>query len=515
VAAAAPQSNARANWALFAAVLGSSMSFIDGSAVNVALPILQRDLHASSQSVQWVVESYSLFLASLMLIGGSLGDIFGRRLVFAGGIALFAVASLACAVAPNVELLIAGRSLQGIGGALATPGSLALLSANFSGAARGRAIGTWSGFSAVTAALGPVLGGWLVQLGSWRWVFIINVPLAIVVLAVVALRVDESRDEGASRAVDVPGALLATAGLGALVYGLIRLQGATFDVAGAATSVAGVVALGLFVLLERRESHPMVRLDLFRSRTFSMANVYTFLLYATIGGGLYFIPFDLINVQGYPPSEAGAALLPFVAIMFAFSRFSGGLVARIGARIPLAAGAVLAGSGFLVFAFAGVGHSYWTTFFPGALLLGCGGALFVAPLTTTVMDAVDVSHAGIASGVNNAVSRVAGLIAIAALGIALATVFEGRLTSVLAQTAISAASRAAVASQRSAIVAGAVPAGITGTDRTIVGNAVRAAFADGFRAAMIASALLAFCAALIGLDRSFARKPLRSEPSSG
>jgi EmrB/QacA subfamily drug resistance transporter len=514
MAAVSPQPNARANWALFAAVLGSSMSFIDGSAVNVALPILQRDLHASSQSVQWVIESYSLFLSSLMLIGGSLGDIFGRRIIFAGGIAVFALASLACALAPNVEFLIVGRSLQGIGGALATPGSLALLSANFTGEARGRAIGTWSGFSAVTAALGPVLGGWLVQLGSWRLVFVINVPLAIVVLTVVALRVDESRDEGASHAVDAPGALLATAGLGALVYGLIRLQGATFDVIGAATSVAGLVALGLFVLLERREAHPMVRLELFRSRAFSMANIYTFMLYATIGGGLYFIPFDLINVQGYPPSEAGAALLPFVAIMFAFSRFSGSLVARIGARIPLAAGAALAGAGFLVFAFAGVGHSYWTTFFPGALLLGCGGALFVAPLTTTVMDAVDVSHAGIASGVNNAVSRVAGLIAIAVLGIALASVFEARLTSVLGQTSISSASRAAVASQRSAIVAGAVPAGIAGGDRIIVGNAVRAAFAAGFRAAMIASALLAFAAALVGLDRSFARKPLRAGPSS-
>jgi EmrB/QacA subfamily drug resistance transporter len=514
MAAIAPQPSARANWALFAAVLGSSMSFIDGSAVNVALPILQRDLHASSQSVQWVIESYSLFLSSLMLIGGSLGDIFGRRVVFAAGIALFAAASLACALAPNVELLIAGRSIQGIGGALATPGSLALLSANFTGSARGRAIGTWSGFSSVTAALGPVLGGWLVQLGSWRWVFIINVPLAVIVLLVVALRVDESRDEGASRTVDLPGALFATGGLGALVYGLIRLQGATFDVVGAATTAAGVVALGLFVFLERRESHPMVRLDLFRSRAFSMANVYTFLLYATIGGGLYFIPFDLINVQGYAPSEAGAALLPFVAIMFAFSRFSGGLVARIGARFPLAAGAALAGAGFLVFAFAGVRHSYWTTFFPGALLLGCGGALFVAPLTTTVMDAIDVSHAGVASGVNNAVSRVAGLIAIAVLGIALANVFEARLTSVLSGTSISRASRAAVASQRSAIVAGAVPAGIAGNDRQVVGDAVRTAFAAGFRTAMFVCALLAFVAALVGLDRSFARTSLRASPSS-
>jgi EmrB/QacA subfamily drug resistance transporter len=499
---------------LFAAIVGSGMSFIDGTAVNVALPVLQRDLHASAASAQWVVESYSLFLSALMLIGGSLGDIYGRRRVYAAGIALFALASLACARAPSIEVLIAGRSLQGIGGALATPGSLALISANFSGAARGRAIGTWSAFSAITAAIGPLLGGWLVQLGSWRWVFAINLPLAALVLAVLVLRVDESRDEGASHALDVPGALLATVGLGALVYGLIRLQNATFDVLGAACAVAGVLTLAGFVAAEAREPHPMVNLDLFRTRAFTAANIYTFLLYATLGGGLYFLPFDLINVQGYPPAEAGAALLPFIGIMFAFSRFSGGLVVQIGARIPLSAGAALAASGFCVFAFAGTGHSYWTTFFPGAVLLGCGGALFVAPLSTTVMDSLPVSHAGVASGVNNAVARVAGLIAIAVLGIALASVFETRLARELASAPVSASSRAAVARQRAAIVAGVVPSGLAPADVAIVGQDVRSAFADGFRAAMLASALLALLAALVGLDRSFAKPSLRSATSS-
>jgi EmrB/QacA subfamily drug resistance transporter len=490
------------------------MAFIDGSAVNVALPVLQRDLNASAANAQWVIESYSLFLSALMLTGGSLGDVYGRRAAFAAGIAIFAVASFACALAPNVEVLIAGRSLQGIGGALATPGSLALLSANFSGPARGRAIGTWSGFSAITAALGPVLGGWLVQIGSWRWVFIINLPLAVLVLAIVALRVDESRDAAASPALDLWGAALATAGLGALVYGLIRLQNATLDVLGVVSSAVGLALLVAFVLVERRARHPMVPLDLFASRTFRAANAYTFLLYATLGGGFYFIPFDLINVQGYPPSEAGAALLPFIAIMFAFSRFSGGLVERIGPRIPLATGAALAACGFCVFAFAGVGHSYWTSFFPGAVLLGCGGALFVAPLSTTVMDAVTVSHAGIASGVNNAVSRVAGLIAIAVLGIALANAFESRLTATLGHARISVTSRAAIARERAAIVTGDVPAGIVTADRPIVGSAIRGAFAEGFRVAMLVSAFLALAAALVGLDRSFSAASFRATSPS-
>jgi EmrB/QacA subfamily drug resistance transporter len=412
-----------------------------------------------------------------------------------------------------VEVLIVGRSLQGIGGALATPGSLALISANFSGAERGRAIGTWSGFSSITAALGPVLGGWLVQVGSWRWVFIINLPLAVLVLIIIALRVDESRDAGASHALDVRGTALATLGLGALVYGLIRLQNATFDTIGVVSAVAGVALFALFIVVERRERHPMVPPELFASRRFAAANLYTFLLYATIGGSLYFLPFDLINVQGYSPAAAGAALLPFIIIMFAFSRVSGGLVARIGARIPLATGAALAACGFCVFAFAGVGHSYWTTFFPGAVLLGCGGAFFVAPLTTTVMDSVAVAHVGIASGVNNAISRVAGLIAIAVLGIALANVFEARLARGLEHAPISAGSRAAVTRERAVIVAGDVPADLVKADRAIVGDAIRRAFADGFRVAMLVSALLALAAMLVGLDRSFSPTFRQGAPS--
>jgi EmrB/QacA subfamily drug resistance transporter len=408
-------------WVLVAAILGSAMTFIDSTAVNVSLPVLQRELHATTGQTQWVIEGYALFLSALILLGGALGDLYGRRLVFGIGIAIFALASLGCALAGSIELLILARCIQGIGGALSTPGSLSLISAAYSGEARGRAIGLWSGFSALTSAGGPIIGGWLTQAFSWRYVFVINVPIAIAVLIILAFHVAESRDESADRKIDLVGAILGTVGLGLLVYGLIAMNGGRFSPLALATSGAGLFALWLFVLYERRTPDPMVRCDLFASRNFSAANIYTFFLYAAIGGSLYFVPFVLINVHHYSPTEAGAALLPFVGILVASSRWSGGLVARIGPRTPLLLGAILAGLGFLAFAVPGTGGSYWTTFFPAATILGCGAALFVAPLTTTVMNAVPVEHAGVASGVNNAVARTAGLIGVALLGIVVTT----------------------------------------------------------------------------------------------
>ncbi len=408
-------------WVLVAAILGSAMTFIDGTAVNVSLPVLQRELHATTGQTQWVIEGYALFLSALILLGGALGDLYGRRRVFAIGIVLFALASLGCALAGNIEVLILARCVQGIGGALSTPGSLSLISAAYSGEARGRAIGLWSGFSALTSAGGPIIGGWLTQTFSWRYVFVINVPIAIAVLLILAFHVAESRDESADRKIDLVGATLGTTGLGLLVYGLIAMNGGRFSPLALATSAAGLVVLWLFVLFERRTPDPMVRSDLFASRNFSAANIYTFFLYAAIGGSLYFVPFVLINVHHYSPTEAGAALLPFVGILVASSRWSGGLVARVGPRTPLLLGAILAGLGFLAFAVPGTDGSYWTTFFPAATILGCGAALFVAPLTTTVMNAVPVEHAGVASGVNNAVARTAGLIGVALLGIVVTT----------------------------------------------------------------------------------------------
>lgn len=402
---------------LVAAILGSSMTFIDSTAVNVSLPVIQRELHTTAGQTQWVIEGYALFLSALILSGGALGDVYGRRRIFAIGIALFAIASLACALSGNIAMLIAARCIQGIGGALSTPGSLALISSAYAAATRGRAIGLWSGFSALTSAVGPVLGGWLTQDFSWRYVFLINVPIAIAVLFMLAFRVPESRDETADRKIDVVGAMLATAGLGSLVYGLIDMNAGRVSTAPLGAVFAGLVLLTLFVLFERRTPDPMVRCELFASRPFSIANAYTFLLYTALGGSLYFVPFVLINVHHYSPTAAGAAFLPFIFIMVVSSRWSGGLVTRIGPRTPLLFGAVLAGLGFLAYAVPGSDGSYWTTFFPAATILGLGGALFVAPLTTTVMNSVAVEHAGVASGVNNAVARTAGLIGIAALGI--------------------------------------------------------------------------------------------------
>lgn len=351
VASAAAKRNR--TWVLVAAIGGSSMGFIDGTAVNVMLPVLQRDVGASAGEVQWIVEGYSLLLSSLILAGGALGDRVGRRRVFASGISLFTLCSLACAVSPDASLLIAFRCLQGIGAALAIPGSLALITAAFPEEDRGGAIGTWSAFSAVTSALGPVLGGWLSQTVSWRAVFLINLPIAFLV-AVALSRVSESRDTQA-RQIDIVGTLLATAGLGALVFGLIAFQ--TERAAPPATSIAlGFAFLAIFVVYERRWArYPMLPADLLTSLPFAGANLYTALLYAALGGGLYFVPFDLINVHRYSPTAAGAALLPFIVIMFAASHWSGGLVSHIGARLPLVVGACFAATGFYAFSLPGFG----------------------------------------------------------------------------------------------------------------------------------------------------------------
>ncbi|MEA2665908.1 MAG: hypothetical protein QOI11_2852, partial [Candidatus Eremiobacteraeota bacterium] len=339
-------------WVLIAAILGSAMSFVDGTAVNVALPVIQRELGANAAQMQWVVEGYALFLASLILLGGSLGDIYGRRRMFVLGVAIFGAASLVCALAPSVQALTLARCLQGIGGALAMPESLALISATYGGAERGRAIGTWSGFASITAAAGPVIGGYLAQHASWRWVFLINLPLTLAVLAIALTRVPESRDDQAPRHLDVPGALLATLGLGAFTYGLIAAQGGRPGPLALSALGLGVLLLAAFVAVERRSPAPMVQLDLFRSRAFAAANLYTLFLYAALGGALYFLPYVLVDVQHYTPTAAGGALLPFVLLQFALSRWSGGLVARIGARIPLVVGALLAAAAFAVFALA-------------------------------------------------------------------------------------------------------------------------------------------------------------------
>jgi EmrB/QacA subfamily drug resistance transporter len=499
-------------WVLVAAILGSAMAFIDGTAVNVALPVIQRELGANAAQMQWVVEGYALFLSALILLGGSLGDLYGRKRMFALGIVIFALASLGCALAPSVHVLIAARCVQGIGGALATPESLALISAFFTGAERGRAIGTWSGFASMTGAVGPLIGGWLTQHASWRWVFLLNLPIALAVLAISYRGFPESRDEEMPQHLDAFGGLLATLGLGSFTYGLIASQGGRPGALAIAAVVAGVALLGAFVALERRSQAPMMPLELFRSRVFSAANLYTLFLYAALGGSLYFLPYVLIDVQRYTPTAAGAAMLPFIVLMFALSRWSGGLVGRIGARTPMVAGALFAAAAFVAFALPGIGGSYWTTYFPAALLLGIGGTLFVAPLTTTVFDAVDVEKSGVASGVNNAVARTAGLIAIAALGIVLAAVFNTGFDRRMARHHVAPQTARIAHDERARLYAGTVPSDVPAQDRAAVEEAVREGFLAGFRGVMIASSGVCVVAAFIALV-AIPKKPIAAKPA--
>ncbi len=487
-------------WVLVAAILGSSMSFVDATAVNVALPIVQRDLQASSDAMQWVIESYALFLSALILAGGSLGDVFGRRRCFVIGIAIFALASAGCALAPTIAVLIVARSVQGIGAALAMPESLALISVTFTGDERGRAIGTWSGFASIMGAAGPLIGGFLAQTASWRWVFVINVPLALAVIAIALLRVPESRDEDAAHAIDWSGALLATLGLGALVYGLIRLELPGVGADAYAAVAAGIVVLALFVVAQRRARHPMLPPSMFASHVFTVANVYTFALYFALGGSLYFFPYTLIDVQRYTPTAAGAAFVPFVLLQFGFSRWSGGLMARIGARTPLVIGAAVAGCGFIAFAVPGIGGTYWTTYFPAVVLLGIGATFFIAPLTTTIFDASDPALSGLASAINNAIARTAGLVAIALLGIVFAGVFARGFDGRLVRARVTPATRALADRERARFAAGTVPPGVPAADRAAVELAVRNGYLAGFRAVMLASAGVAFGAAGIAFS---------------
>ena len=462
----------RARWVLLATVLGSGMAFLDATVVNVALPTIGADLNASVAGLQWVINGYTLTLASLILLGGSLGDRFGRRRIFLLGTVWFAGASLLCGVAPTSEALVAARALQGIGGALLTPGSLAILQASFAMSDRGRAVGAWSGLSGVAAATAPFVGGWLIDVGSWRPIFLINVPLAVAVVVVSLRHVPETRDAAGVRGIDVPGALLTVIGLAAVTWALIEAgeRGATTGVLS--SGAIGLGSLAGFVAAERRVRHPMLPLEIFRSWQFSAANLVTFIVYASLSIMFFLFVVHLQQVLGYSPLQAGAATLPVTGLMLALSAPAGMLADRIGPRLPMTIGPLGIAAGLALMSRVQAEATYLGTILPGLLVFGLGLSLTVAPLTATVLAAATSKHAGIASGVNNAISRGAGLLAVAAIP------------------------------------------GLTG----LTGDAYRdpAIFASGFRAAMRISAALAAAGGLLAWlsIRNEVARPADSRPSA-
>jgi EmrB/QacA subfamily drug resistance transporter len=472
------------------------MAFIDGTVVNIALPALQNSLGATVSDAQWVVESFALFLAALLLVGGAAGDRFGRRRVFALGVVLFTAASAWCGLAADITQLIIARAIQGIGGALLVPGSLAIITASFAEHERGKAIGTWSGFSAITAALGPVLGGFLIDHLSWRYAFLINIPIGVAVVVLTYWHVPESRDESAGRTLDWKGGALATIALGGIVYALIESSNRGWtDRVVVAALVLGFAALVAFVVVELRHPAPMLPFELFKSRNFTGANALTLLLYAALGGSLFFVPLNLIQVQGYSAAASGAALLPLILCMFLLSRWAGGLVDRYGAKRPLMIGPTIAGLGFALFAVPGIGGSYWLTVFPAVLVLGFGMTVSVAPLTTTVMNAVDTSAAGVASGINNAVSRVAALLAVAVFGIVMTQVFAPSLDQRLVTAHVPSATVQAIEAQRNKLAAIQVPPDSDASTKQAVKLAIGESFVLGYRRVMLLAALMAFASA--------------------
>lgn len=490
--AATPCARRSRRWTLVVAIIGSSLAFIDGTVVNVALPAIQRQMNAGSADAQWVMESYALFLAALLLVGGALGDRFGRRRVFMLGVALFTAASLGCALAPGTALLIGARAVQGIGAALLVPGSLALISAAYPQAERGAAIGTWSAFSGITAAIGPVIGGFLIEHYSWRWAFLVNLPFGVALLIMCALKVPESVGVSHRDPVDVWGAGWVTVGLAGIVFALIEApaRGWTSMPILAAAGI-GIGALALFLRTEARGRTPMLPLAWFRQRSFAGVNLLTLLLYAALSGSLFFLPLNLIQVQGYSATAAGAALLPFIAIMFLLSRWAGRLVDVFGSRLPLVIGPSVAAAGFALFTLPSPGADYWTGFFPATCVLGLGMAVTVAPLTTTVMNAVGADHAGTASGINNAIARGAGLLAIAVFGVLLTAAFDARLAHELASLQLPPGLGASVLAQRQKLAGIVIPDSAGATVTAALRHAIGVSFVAGFRQVMWLSAGLA------------------------
>jgi EmrB/QacA subfamily drug resistance transporter len=482
-------------WVLAATILGSSMGFIDGTVVNVALPALQSDLHATVVDVQSVIESYGLFLSALILIGGALGDSLGRRKMFLLGVVGFAVASAGCGSSSSIKSLLVWRSVQGIAAAFRVPGSLAIISSCFDEQSRGKAIGTWAGFTTITTALGPVLGGWLVEHASWHWIFFLNIPLAAFVLIISLWHVPESRSSEPG-SVDWLGASIATFGLAGLVYGFLEVSilGWTHPrVIG--TLLFGVGSLTLFIFVENRVKTPMVPLKLFQSAAFSGANLLTLFLYSALGIVFFLFPLNLIQIQQYSATATGAAALPMILLMFLLSRWSGGLITRYGPKIPLIVGPLIAAVAFILFAVPDVRVHYWTTYFLAFVVLGLGMAISVAPLTTVVMNSVEQERAGTASGINNAIARVAGVLAVAVLGVVMAAAFAHSLRHSLGSLRLNAATVQELESNVAKLGNLGAPSGVDSQTASMIHSAIAKSFVFGYRLIMVLCSILAIASA--------------------
>jgi len=475
-------SQSTGRWVLVATILASSMAFIDSTALNVALPAIQEDLHASGVQLLWIANAYLLMLAALILVGGSLGDKKGRKKIFMIGITLFLAASLGCGISPNANVLIGARLIQGIGGAMMIPGSLAIITALFSRDERGSAIGTWSAAATMVTVVGPVLGGVLADAGLWRGIFLINLPLGIAALSVLYLKVPESRDTSGGDGIDYPGAILAALGLAGITYGFISAPDLGFaDPRIYGTLGGGLIALVGFVVVESRSEHPMMPLHLFRSPTFSGTNLMTLFLYGGLSIAMFFLGLYLVQSRGYSQTQAGLAFLPFAVQLILFSRLIGKFADRYGARLPLIVGPAVTGVGFLLIGLLGLETTpatFWSTLFPGMTTFGIGMAITVAPLTSTVMGAVPQEHAGTASGVNNAVSRTAGALAIAIVGALALYLFSEHLDRNLARMApgLPEAARQTILSGADRLGTTPIPASLPREQQSAVAGAIGTAF---------------------------------------
>jgi EmrB/QacA subfamily drug resistance transporter len=496
---------------LIACILGSGIAFLDGTVVNVALPAIQDDLGASLAGQQWVVEGYMLSLSSLLLVGGSLDDLFERRTVFALGVTGFGVMSLVCAIAPSVEVLVAARVVQGAFGALLVPSTLAIIIATFPESERGAAIGSWTAWTGISTVVGPLLGGALIDGASWRWIFLINIPLVVVVLVLTKKAIPHTASQQPDAKVDFLGAFLCAVGLGGVVFALIEQSRRGWsDPAVATAGIVGVLALIAFVVHERRAASPMMPLNLFRSRNFAVGNLATLTMYAGLGGALFFVGLYLQQVAGYSALAAGAAFLPLTAMMFTLSRRFGRLADKYGPRWFMGFGPIVAGVGLALLMRLDSKADYVSQLLPALLVFGLGLSMTVAPLTSTVLGAVEEKHAGVASGVNNAIARVAGLLAIAVLGAFVSSQFNSVVDEKLGNGALSPPARAAVAEAKDRSITTEPARRVPPPERPVVRRALEDASTSAFSLGLGIGALLVLAGGVVSLVGI--QNPRRSVP---